>query len=426
MITNSHINEVIEKKFLNRITSVEYVISEKCQNSCKYCYRVKKHNQSSVICIDSDKVDLFTRNLLEMFDLSKKYLQKLGAELFGGDGLLDYQKSKDIIDLLYYRYRYQYISIPTNARMINELTEHDIIDLICDKHKNKMKAFLSLSVDGDPVEKQQRPLSKFGQMLAYSEDIDYTRLQKLSAKYKMGFHPMFSFDNVSAWYNTFLFFDKLGCHPYLLEVRHPIDNTSIFECVEQLSYIKSYVRKKYGSSENENKVFNTINPSRVPRGLGCSALTTLCIMPNGDLTFCHRLTDPPWVHGNVLEKKYDVVKSINYKAGYHHSNHPVCIKCPIRHLCSGLCAGANYEYWGDPWTPIPSICDYYLCKTFIFYKLFEDWRAAVDQCVGKKMPYLQRQVEEIFGKNKQLVDEFGCLDNYIEYLKQKNAELSND
>jgi len=419
IITDEHIQNIINNKILNRITSIEYVVSEKCQNNCKYCYRVKKHNKSSCVYVTADDIDLYTENLLDIFKLDKSFCQTVTAELFGGDALLDYQECKKIIDLLYYKYKYNRIIIPTNGRLINELSILDIKDLLYDEKNNKLKASLSLSVDGE-INDGQRPLSKFGKMLQYQEDINYDKLIKLSQDFKMGFHPMFSFDNYDSWFPTFKFFFDKGIKPYLLEVRHPLDRNDIFKCIEQLVMIRKYLLNKFGSYD-EIKQYNTINPSIIPRGLGCSALTTLTIMPNGDIPFCHRLIDKPWVMGNVLKKEFKIPNAINLISGYHHANHPMCIKCIVRESCGGLCVGANYEYWGDPWTPIPSICDYIITKSYIMSQIFEDWNKTL-KAKDTDIKILREQSENIFNNNKKYYNQCNSLDDYISLLKEKEEQ----
>jgi len=381
------IDKVIENKILNRLTSIEFVVSEKCQNNCEYCYRVKKHNNSVVNYINPEIIHVFLNNFLQLFKLEKSYFKTISTELFGGDALLDYANCKKIIDICLNDYKFNFITIPTNARLVQELNEYDLKELL------QERVLLSLSVDGYPAD-SQRQLSKYGKMLAYNEKINYEKLIKLSKKYRTGFHPMFSFKHPETWVDTFEFFLSYEIYPYLLEVRHPISKEQSIECVTQLARIRNRVNKKY----KQNRALNTIFASTVPRGLGCSALTTLTIMPNGDVPFCHRVVDPPWVSLNLLTKEWDIAKHVSFMSGFHHSNHPVCMQCSLRQVCSGQCSGANYEYWGDPWLPINSICNYAYLKYFIFMQLFEDWKKLqdrVDYDKLKKQVYLIYTEDEI-------------------------------
>jgi radical SAM protein with 4Fe4S-binding SPASM domain len=384
------VESIINNKILNRITSIELVVSEKCQNNCEYCYRVKKHNNSTCNYINPDIIRIFYRNFCELFGVDKDYLKTLSLELFGGDALLDYQKFKKILEISMNDYEFKCVIIPTNTRLINELHLADIEELL----KVGKRVAFSLSVDGEPAD-NQRPLSKYGKMLSYDEKLNYDKLIKLSKKFNFGFHPMFSFKNFDNWFDSFKFFADQEIYPYLLEIRHPITNEQAISCVRQLKYIRTYVDKL--DNKELRRQLNTIYASRVPRGLGCSAHTTFTIMPNGDVPFCHRVVDPPWVSLNILTKEWDLSKHITLISGHHHANHPVCMVCPIRKLCTGQCAGASYEYWGDPWIPIQSICNYFLLKYYIFQELFDDW------AINKKhinTDFLRSQVYNIFGEQQ--------------------------
>jgi len=380
---------IISNKIFSRITSLEFVISEKCQNKCDYCYRVKKHNQSSITMIEPSLVELFCNNFLEMFELDKSFFSSKMAELFGGDGMIDYQKLKKVLDILINKMNFKGCSIPTNSRMVQELAIADLEDLI--KISNG-KMFLSLSVDGEPSD-AQRSLSKFGKMLAYEEKINYDKLFKLADKYNFGFHPMLTFKSIDKWLDTIKFFKKYDILPYLLEVRHPISREDSIKAVNEIVKIRYYVEDNY--PKNLIRQSNTLCLSIVPRGLGCSALTTMTIMPNGDMPFCHRVIDKPWIYANVLTKEFNIDKAVTMISGYDHRNHPVCMDCSIREICSGQCAGASYEYWGDPWIPIDSICNFSKLKAYVMSRHFDDWRGIsshIDTSV------LEKEVVAVYGK----------------------------
>ena len=384
------VEKAIKNKILNRKNSIELVVSEKCQNNCKYCYRVKKHSASPIDYINVERADILLSNFLGVFDLDVTYYQSLNIELFGGDALLYYNKFKLILDLCMNKYKFNKMIVPTNTRLLTELNSCDIEELL----EVSPNLLFSLSVDGNPADKQ-RPLSKFGRMLSYDEKVNYDKLIYLAHKYKFGFHPMFSFDNYDIWYDSFKFFVDKGVYPYLLEVRHSLTPEEALKCVSQLRKIRIFV-----DSMNDRKItrqLNTISASQVPRGLGCSAHTTFCIMPNGDVPFCHRVVDPPWVALNLLTKEWDVSKHITLTSAHHHSNHPICMICPIRDVCTGQCAGASYEYWGDPWIPIASICDYMQLKFYVFINTFDDWANFMSKC---DMKQLESNVFKVFGESK--------------------------
>jgi radical SAM protein with 4Fe4S-binding SPASM domain len=381
---NKDSKKLLDKKFLSRTTSIELVINEKCQNACTYCYRKFKHNTSNVFSVEPEQVKIMMQRFFNLIqEDGKEFLKHRSIELFGGDPLLDYQQVKKILKITG-EYSPKYISIPTNGRLVSELSEYDLISLL----DIDTRVVLSLSVDGLPSD-NQRPLSKIGKMLSYDTKINYDKLFKLSKKYNWGYHPMLSFKHINKWFDTVKYFmESFGVVPYLLEIRHSLSKEDAIESIIQLAKIRDYYES---IDEKAVEIANTIRASRTPRGLGCSALTTAYIMPNGDLPFCHRVVDPPWVYGNV-NYGIDITKAVSLHTIYNHRNVPECFVCPIRQQCSGLCQGACYEYWGDPWIPIPSVCDYVRLKHYIFALKYDDW----EKTIGNDIEYLRETVIETF------------------------------
>jgi radical SAM protein with 4Fe4S-binding SPASM domain len=385
---DEELRDVVERKFLNRRTSLELIISEKCQNACKYCYRRFKHDKSSIFTVEPSVVEKHIENFLKLFNYSnpEEFFGSRHVELYGGDPLLSYKQSMDVFEVVD-KFKPKFISIPTNARLVSELSEYDIEKLL---NHVETPVHLSLSVDGMPSE-GNRPLSKIGKMLDYENIINYNHLYKMALKYNFGFHPMLYFDTVEKWFDTVkYFYENFKIVPYLLEIRHSLNKEVAIEAVIQLLKIREYYQK---INERAVEMSNTIRASIVPRGLGCSALTTITIMPNGDMPFCHRVIDSPWVYGNV-NYGVDVSKMISMTSVYDHRNVPECFACPIRDMCSGQCGGACYEYWGSPWIPIPSVCDYIKLKAYVFSLKYDDWY----RCVEKNKDELKSDVIKVYGE----------------------------
>lgn len=379
---------IIKNKFLNRRSSLELIISEKCQNACKYCYRKFKHNKSDVFSVDARTIEHHINSFLKLFKIdAKEFFEYRSVELYGGDPMIDFKNFKEIIEVVD-KFKPKSISVPTNARLVSELNEHDIESLL---NHVETRVSLSLSVDGMPNEKN-RSLSKIGKMLDYDDTINYSKLIKTARKYGCGFHPMLPFDDYSKWFDTVkFFFENFNVVPYLLEIRHSLSKEESINAVIQLAKIRNYYEK---IGEKAVQMANTIKSSIVPRGLGCSALTTITIMPNGDMPFCHRVIDKPWVYGNV-NYGIDISKAISLTSVYDHRNVPDCFVCPIREMCSGQCAGACYEYWGSPWIPIPSVCDYMRLKAYIFSLRYNDWGMTIKNNCNSNL--LKDMIIEKFG-----------------------------
>jgi len=412
----------IIRSCVNRCLSAEFIITEKCQNACKYCYRVKKHQLSDKTMLEPEVFRIYIRQIKKLF--GEDFFQNRHIELFGGDALLDYKHIYNIFRVITEEIKEDVnITVPTNGRLLLELPPVDIKELIDILYSNNKRVSFSLSIDG--IDEIQRNLSTIGKMLDYQQsyNIDKVRsLIKYDERLIIGFHPMFDFNTVDLWAKQFETFHSKGFSCYLLEVRHPIPSPVIaLKAVYQLALIRCYLeifasRKNLG--RDYLKRFNTIMPSIVPRGLGCSAHTSLCITIDGNIPFCHRLLDPPWIAGNILTERINISKFVRFKMEYDHRNHVKCVMCPIRDLCSGQCVGASYEYWGDPWTPIDSICYYMMLKTYVFSRLFKDWKIAVEQsCKGiasKEMERLESIVFTVFDKTE--------VNNLVEDITEKRAE----
>jgi len=382
---------LFNNKFLNRISSIEFTISEKCQNACKYCYRVKHHNKSKIEHISVDDFKLMITNLQLMFN--KNILQNKTIELFGGDPVLNYDKLIKFFKILD-SYKVDRIILPTNGRLIQELTINDIKKLI-----NSLKfsnVLFSLSVDS-PYMDRNRPLSKYGKMLCYNNDINYDFIKKIIKNFprNFSFHPMLSFTTISEWQNSVKFFyDNFNYIPYLLEVRHPLSLDESLYAVQEMIKLRQFA-KSLPEYKNKIDFANSISASICPRGLGCSALTCLNIMPNGDIPFCHRLVESPYIYGNIFKQQFNKEMAISYTSLFNFRNLTSCIECNIREVCTGQCLGANFEYWGDAFIMIPSICNYFKLKIYAMSKRFKSFFDSYKNYVDYKK--LRNELKTIFG-----------------------------
>ena len=93
--------KLFDKKFLSRTTALELVINEKCQNSCTYCYRKFKHVKSPVFSVEPSQVKTMVDRFLNVIqEDAKDFFKNRKIELFGGDGLIDYQYTKKLLKIL--------------------------------------------------------------------------------------------------------------------------------------------------------------------------------------------------------------------------------------------------------------------------------------------------------------------------------------
>ena len=383
-------------KLINKtITSIEFIVSEKCQNDCVYCYRRAYHNRSKFIDIDSYDFEYLVDKTLE-FVGNQDRLKNEPAELFGGDGFLHFDKHVKYLEILTKK-GFKKISCPTNTRMLCEISDHDLDFIV-----NKYNVHYSLSVDSLVCE-NNRKLSRYGKMLAYNDVINYDRIFHLVKKYRFGLHPMFDFKDCDKWYDQFLFFYENGVinglHFYMLEIRHHIpDINRIPIAVEQMYKILLHIKKTNGIA----KLFNTLSPSYVSRGIGCSLQTTLTVNYDGNCYVCHRLIYPQYRYANVFNGYFNKDIFMNYFIIYDHRNVFPCVICPIRKLCSGQCLGASFELTGGCETYIDTtICVYNLLKMYMFIKFYEDYDKEIFRFVLNSIDYdlLKKMLYQYFDEN---------------------------
>lgn len=384
--------EIITDPHYNKITNLELIIGTKCQNACKYCYRVKDQHEGSIIGMPISRAKMYIENAIEMGFIADKIPI---VEFFGGDPIVDIDYFKELLMLV--KPYTNNILVPTNARVLERIKDKDIDDIIA---SSDGKVSFSLSVDSPFQENINRKLSSFGKMQGMKQERDWDRLIHLAKKYGMGFHPMLSFETVDTWYDTWEFFLQHEIPCYLLEVRHPLTKEQMFEAVYQLvKIIKTVINK------NINHNYNTIRPSFINRGMTCSAQTTLSINTDGCVYTCHRLINERFKIADLNTKEVDASKFVMWKGLYHRRNKAICMSCPIRETCSSQCLGAVFEYWGSfggLTIPIPSICQYYLLKYYIFATLFSDWNEFINQY--SNLSNLEFSVYGNFGKQK--IEEF--------------------
>lgn len=348
----------------NKTTSVEFILGTQCQNSCAYCYRRIYQYDNPISPISISKLRLYFNNAKEMGLIHTPII----LELFGGDPIVDLIYFKNLLSE--FKDDVEYFLVPSNGRILENLKDEDIDELI---EASGKKLSISLSVDSPIQEPIKRPLSLLGQMQGFTDSRNWDRLIYLAKKYGWGFHPMFDFNNVDEWFNIFKYFVDNEVAVYLLEVRHPVTDNQAIKGAIQIGKIMKFVK--------EYKIdfkFNAIDAHIIPRGLGCSALTTLTINTDGKTYFCHRLLKERYAIADLVTKEIDPTKYIMYSSGFDHKNSHYCMNCPLRISCGGYCVGMVDEYWdryGVESIPILSICKYYLLKSYILTQIDEGWKS---------------------------------------------------
>jgi len=306
-------------------------------------------------------------DFLEKFNFSGR------LEIFSGEPLIK-DSTFQIIEYALEKLPKARILIPTNMTFLFDEDKTQAVEELL----HSRRVYLSASVDGKYLQNMNRP-HKGGFLF---DDEAWNEVFAFAKKWDVGFHPMIYSNGIELWEDNFLWFmdmyDKYGIEKwnlYLLEVRNP--EWTRKQCLELEKFMKFLTKYAYDviaqSSERnlldfifKKRGWNILSSPfvRIGRGLGCSIQSTLTIRV-GDLAIvpCHRTSYKQFVAGYFTVQDGEI-KGIRAHNPYaytammttSHTMFPYCEQCILRDVCSGGCLGAQYEVFGDPFVPIPSVC----------------------------------------------------------------------
>ena len=373
------------------IKSIELIMLPSCNLRCKYCY-VNKFYDVTYVNYD---FETSKENLMRILNFYEKNEFKCTIEIFSGE-FLSQEDGYTFLNIIYEFFKDKKnkprsISIPTNYTFIlsDELTQR--VQTIIDNFRSIGITFwLSASFDGKYME-QNRP---FGhdldiKMSHVRDDVYYEKVFAFNAKNEYGFHPMIYNEGVENWIRNFDWFqeqyEKAGIdwsNLYLLHVRNDgwtkQQNIDLYKFIR---YIIDFTRTKFDSKEEYIKYiqgggFNILSPGfwGSKKGMPCGIQGSLPIRISDLKSFpCHRLMYPDLEIGKFTFDEDAPFETVNAELGLtvygcNNKYFPICSKCPIRHICSKGCLGAQFEIHSDLFTPIQSVCNNY----YYFYKAIAD------------------------------------------------------
>ena len=131
----------------------------------------------------------------------------------------------------------------------------------------------------------------------------------------------------------------------------------------------------------------------------------------GDLKIvpCHRQSYDGYNMGhfklNKEENKIVGIQAENLEMGitmltFDLGTQPYCEKCVLKEICSGGCIGAQLEYNGDPFIPIPTVCDLEFHRHYTLYNklkemgIWESMKQYINNEVLKVYENLEKMMTE--------------------------------
>lgn len=416
---------------------LELMVTADCNLGCKYCY-IHRHGKK-LYKPEIREHDLLRKNLDIVLDwlIENNYTPEV--DFFSGSPLSQ-EITLELLEKIYERYkevpkekRIPSIVIPTNFTFIlsDELIKR-VEDLI-EKFRNiGISMLLSASIEGKYME-QNRPF-RFNQprdrgLFLPEKDLRndeyYDKVFRFAKKHNCGFHPMVYSNDIHLWQKNFLWFqDMFRKHEipyyniYLLEVRN-IEWTDE-QIRDYLYFVEFLIRWTWKEicKEDKNKFmdfmikrrgYNILVSTlfRKARGTTCS-LQTMFYIRLGDLKIipCHRQCYDGYEFGKFIIKNDKIIgiEAINTEMAIgifsnESKNQPYCVDCIIKEICPSGCLGSQLESNGDPFTPIPTVCELYHKKIYTELKVLEDIGVLelIKNRVDEKLGYLYDEILELGG-----------------------------
>jgi len=367
--------------------SLELITTDRCSLACKYCYFNKFGKE--LFTPESRNED----NIFEGFKKIIEWLTRNGyhpdIHFFSGEF---FQQPINIKILDYFLDNLppgiDFISIPVGGTFLLYNSGDVLIDYQKRFREKGVRLSFSLSVDGKYMD-ENRPLRNKNLV---RDDAYYDKVFKFAKATSSGFHPMVYAEGIQNWKKNFTWFqekfkefDIPWNNMYLLEVRN--NNWTQQQFIDYAEFIEflifwtwdfvgkdkaKFIKTMLKSKSNFNILGNCFTTTG--RGIGCGIQGNVHVRL-GDLSIfpCHRLMKPFFKIGefNVEDGKITDVKAHNVELGvliksFDKRSLPVCETCLIKNLCAGQCLGSCHETHGDPFAPIPVVCQLFHIKVSTF------------------------------------------------------------
>lgn len=379
---------------LNRDANLEIFLTAACNQKCDYCYLIKHEGLYPKECMDKE---LILKNLHILYDWiieNNYHIPK--CEFFTGE-IWQTQFGLDVLDItlnyLKKGLQVDWFMIASNCSFLfDEVQTCKIQHYIDEFQKNGSGLVYSISVDGKIIE-DIRPLRN-GQVRT---DEYYERMFLFAKHNNYFFHPMVASTTVSRWIENhkwweenLKYWDRSIANLMMLEVRNDdwtpesmkaynefnkylIDKYLNEECggsIEKFAHHLMNFRMTYDDSSKIGGYISWCFPE-TDSFIGCTASTDLTVRM-GDLAICpcHRTSYNKYLYGKFVvenDKIVDIVANNPQMAcKILMSNFNLasfgCDTCTFNEFCLKGCYGAQYESQGDPFIPVPNVCEFFKSK----------------------------------------------------------------
>lgn len=347
----------------------QFVITEKCNLACKYCYMQNKNSiMSSDTFLNSLKFvnDKIKPKLFGEFYQNTQY-EDLTLAFFGGEPLLNFNLIKEVTPEIKNIKRK---NIPSNATLLNE----SIYKFLCDNDFG-----LSISFDGIYGNNANRVLKKNSlSSLNLYTDFHFDIMKSRGCKVMM--YPNL-FPHLV---DTYLYFLDLGIyHADFSLVRDDIYTEKDIQVYEE--NLKNLTEIVISNVNNNNiiaipgvlalYILDTIYYTKFgKRPFGCFAGTHgVGIMPNGKIYPCARFGSDNKFEiadvntGNINNDVLDF-----FKENHNPKNFKKCLNCKLYNICNAGCSYSQLKNgnW-DKMEPIDSVCELIRISYKYSFELFK-------------------------------------------------------
>lgn len=388
---------------LRRDANLEIFVTAACNQRCDYCYLIKHDGLYPRDCMQPETIKQNLRILYDYILENNYCIPK--CEFFTGE-IWHSSLGLDILEITleYIKKGIQigWFMIASNCSFLfNEEQTCKVQHYINEFRHYGNSLVFSISVDGKIIE-DVRPLAN-GQV---RDDKYYERMFLFAKHNNFYFHPMVSAATVDRWIENHQWWeqqmqqwdmdiDRL----MMLEVRNA-DWTP--EAIDHYNKFNKYLIDKYRREhcENNNETFakhllgvrlgdetpsvNGYIPWCFPETdtfIGCTCATDLTVRL-GDLAICpcHRTSYNKYLYGKFVVENNKIVdieannpqmasKIIltNFNLGSFG-----CDTCTFNEFCLKGCLGAQYEEQGDPFIPVPNVCEFFTKKYSFLLSYYEE------------------------------------------------------